>query len=84
MGHLLRTLIFVIFISVVLSAYCHGTPGAPHLNSLPIWNGQPRLLNQTAYGKLYEIGENTTAMKLLHVYGNSYQMGLAHGKLLKK
>lgn len=29
------------------------------------------------------MGTGTTVMKLLHVYGNMYQMGFAHGALLK-
>ena len=84
MGYLLRALTLTLLLTVALSAYCNGKPGTPHVNSLPIWNGQPRLLKSSTYGKLYEIGENTTTMKLLHVYGNMYQMGLAHGVLLKE
>lgn len=83
MGHLFRTLLLALFISASIAAYCHGNPGAPHLNNNQIWKAQPRLLRKSTYGKLYEIGENTTTMKLLHVYGNMYQMGLAHGTLLK-
>jgi hypothetical protein len=35
------------------------------------------------YGQLHEIGDGDTTMKLLHVYGTPYQMGLAQGVLLK-
>lgn len=72
-----------ILICVCFSAYCNGKPGQAHLNTQPIWNGKPNWIKSTTYGKLYEIGEGDTTMKLLHVYGNMYQMGLAHGTLLK-
>ena len=65
------------------TAYCHGKPGDRLTNEEPVWTGTPKLLRTHKYGKLYEIGENTTTMKLLHVYGNMYQMGFAHGTLLQ-
>lgn len=82
-------IILTIFALILLTiptfcAYCHGQPGEPHLNTQPIWSGKPKLIDKNKYGKLFEIGEGTNTMKLLHVYGNSYQMGLAHGTLLKK
>jgi isopenicillin-N N-acyltransferase-like protein len=81
---LLICLLFVtlnIFISQ--SAYCHGKPGQYYNNSEPIWKDTPRLIKTHKFGKLYEIGTNTTTMKLLHVYGNMYEMGFAHGYLLR-
>lgn len=69
---------------ICLSAYCNGKPGANHTNPNPIWKDKPRLLKVGQYGKLYEIGEGTTTIKMLHAYGNMYQMGLAQGELLKE
>jgi hypothetical protein len=37
------------------------------------------LIKTHKFGKLFEIGNGTTTMKLLYVYGNMYQMGFAHG-----
>lgn len=65
------------------SAYCNGKPGPYYVNNEPIWKEQPRLVKTHKYGKLFEIGTGTTTMKLLHVYGNMYQMGFAHGALLR-
>lgn len=41
------------------------------------------MLRTHKYGKLFEVGSGTSKMKLLHVYGDMYQMGFAHGTLLK-
>jgi len=67
----------------VLSAHCSSIPGAIHNNTNPIWSGTHKLLKTGQYGKLYEVGTGDSTMKLLHVYGNMYQMGYAQGELLK-
>ncbi len=64
-------------------AYCNGKPGPYYVNNEPIWKETPRLVKTHKHGKLFEIGNGTTTMKLLHVYGNMYQMGFAHGALLR-
>lgn len=79
----MRYLLLATLITICLSAYCSGKPGAIHNNSNPIWAEKPTLLKTGRYGKLYQIGSGTTTMKLLHAYGNMYQMGLATGELLK-
>lgn len=66
-----------------LSAYCNGKPGPYYVNNELIWKEQPRLVKTHKHGKLYEIGTGTTTAKLLHVYGNMYQMGFAHGFLVR-
>ena len=84
----MRTLLIILLAlalaQAALAAYCNGKPGQRYVNSEQIWNEQPRLLKKHQYGLLYEIGRDTTAMKLLHVYGSMYQMGLAQGVLLKE
>lgn len=77
----LLALSFLFFIG--LSTHCHGRPGQYYVNEQPVWTSQPTLLRTHKNGKLYEIGEGTTKMKLIHVYGNMYEMGFAHGYLLK-
>jgi hypothetical protein len=77
--HIFLSLVMV----VVLSAYCHSKPGGIHNNTNPVWTGPHKLLRSGQYGKLYEIGTGDSTMKLLHVYGNMYQMGYAQGELLK-
>jgi hypothetical protein len=84
MRTLLIILLALLLIQLTLSAYCNGKPGQKYLNKEPVWNEQPRLLKKHQYGLLYEIGNGTTTMKLLHVYGSMYQMGLAQGVLIKE
>jgi isopenicillin-N N-acyltransferase-like protein len=76
--------VLAMLLAIGMAAYCNGKPGALHNNTNPIWKGTPRLLKTVPNGKLFEIGENTSTIKLLHVYGNMYQMGFAQGQLLKQ
>jgi isopenicillin-N N-acyltransferase-like protein len=80
----IKVLLGFALIAFVLSAECHGQPGARVINHNPTWTGQPRLLKIHPHGKLFEVGEGSTITKLLHVYGNMYQMGYAHGTLLRE
>lgn len=80
---ILLSLVFFLHLQLTTSAYCHGSPKEYFVNNEPVWKEEPHLIRAHKYGKLYEIGNDTTTMKLLHVYGNMYQMGFAHGELLK-
>ena len=78
--------IFLLVLSLLVvseGTHCHGKPTQYYVNEEPIWTAEPRLLRTHQNGKLYEIGEGTTTMKLLHVYGNMYEMSFAHGFLLQ-
>lgn len=79
-----KFVVLLALLAVGLAAYCNGKPGAPHNNTSPIWKGTPKLLKTVENGKLYEIGSGDSAIKLIHVYGNMYQMGYAQGLLLKQ
>jgi isopenicillin-N N-acyltransferase-like protein len=79
----IRTLILLMLVLGIENAFCHGKPQSYYVNNETIWTGQPKLLRSHPHGKLYEIGEGTSTMKLLHVYGNMYEMGFAHGSLLQ-
>ena len=79
----LYILLIACLVTISIGAYCNGKPGQYFVNNEPIWKQQPRLVKTHKFGKLFEIGNGTTTMKLLHVYGNMYQMGFAHGALLK-
>jgi hypothetical protein len=80
---LLIILLNLLLLSLVNNAYCNGKPGQYFINEEPIWNGDSKLVKHHRYGQLHEIGTGTTTMKLLHVYGTMYQMGLAQGELLQ-
>ena len=84
MGKLLIILLLLAVVKVSHSAYCHGNPGKYYENNEPVWNDEPKLLKKHQYGQLFEIGTGSTTMKLLHTYGNMYQMGLAQGVLLRE
>lgn len=70
--------------NVAFAAYCSGKPGDYHVNHEPIWSKSSTLLKTHKFGELHSIGEGRNLMKLIHVYGSSYQMGLAQGELLKE
>lgn len=71
-------------VQLASSAYCHGKPGNYYVNNEPIWSGQSTLIKKHQYGELHQIGTGSNQMKLLHVFGSMYQMGLAQGTLLKE
>ena len=56
-------------------------PGQPNTN-VP-WTGTPTLVKEVANGSLYTVGEDDDQINVLHVYGSPYDMGYAHGTLLK-
>jgi len=57
---------------------CDGTS-----TGLSIWTQAPVLVNATANGKLYTVGGSDNPVNILHLYGEPYDMGVAHGQLLK-
>ncbi|XP_078483757.1 protein dcd1A [Ciona intestinalis] len=68
-----------------LAAECHGKPSPdaqPNENS--IQKPDFKLVGSTKNGKLYTVGTGNEVLKVLHVWGTPYEMGLAHGTLLKK
>ncbi|KAF2076759.1 hypothetical protein CYY_001948 [Polysphondylium violaceum] len=52
-------------------------------NTFDIYTDEPVLVNQTNGGWLYKTGGANNTVHVLHVYGNPYQMGYAHGALLR-
>lgn len=84
-GSLFLFLVFSPIFHVALAAYCHGKPNpAAQPNTIPIWQGNPTFLNSTDNGKLFIVGQGNDTVQILHVYGTAYQMGFAHGSLLKE
>jgi hypothetical protein len=68
-----------------LAAECHGKPSPdakPNLN--PVDTGKPKVVSSTTNGKLFTIGQGDDLVYLLHVWGSPYEMGYAHGSLLKE
>lgn len=57
---------------------CKGTK-----NTQPVYTGAPVLLNTSAHGRLYWNQNVTPPLYILHAYGSPYDMGFAHGELLK-
>jgi hypothetical protein len=44
---------------------------------------EPRLVDQDRSGERYEIGRSGDLLPILHVYGSPYELGRAHGTLLR-
>ncbi|CAK8694659.1 unnamed protein product [Clavelina lepadiformis] len=68
----------------VLASECNGKPDAdaqPNMN--PINKAAPKLVASIKNGKLYKVPGNSV-LNVLHVWGTPYEMGYAHGTLLKK
>ncbi|XP_011405375.2 PREDICTED: protein dcd1A-like [Amphimedon queenslandica] len=57
---------------------CHGT-----FNNLVPWSGDLVKVKEVANGSLYTAGDGDDQIFVLHVYGSPYDMGYAHGVLLK-
>jgi hypothetical protein len=74
--------IIISFLLPAEAAYCVPHSTTPKRNTNPIWRVPPKLLSSTKNGKLYSIGPDNA--KILHVWGSPYEMGYAHGTLLKE
>ena len=76
--------ILVAYLSVGLAARCEGEskPGPPNMK--PIDKHPPVLKETVKHGKLFIVGNGEDAVDLLHLYGSPYEMGYAHGTLLKE
>lgn len=73
--------LILLFVGSHGQSNCGGTP-----NQLPIVTNTPTLVRTVQNGKLYQVGSPIVDPPLLiaHLYGTPYEMGLAHGQLLKK
>lgn len=77
-------LIAVCLCSPALAAYCSGKPDPDAKQNLnPVFRGEPRFVRQVKNGKLYVTGEAQDAFNVVHVWGTPYEMGFAHGTLVK-
>jgi len=73
------------------SAYCSGTPKKPDYDyQKPLHQQNARLINELydetsvigGAGAYYRAGEDKDEFTILHVWGNAYEVGYWHGKLL--
>ncbi len=64
--------------------YCGGAPNAnAPANDNPILDANPILVNKIENGELYTVGSGDDQMWMAHIYGSAYDLGYAHGTLLK-
>jgi len=84
----LKSLCVILFIycciQCSLAAYCGGSPNPnaqPNLN--PINTQAPTLVANVPNGTLYTLGSGPSMISIVHVWGSPYQMGYAHGLLMK-
>jgi len=80
MKSIILCLAIIAIVGVVVNSQnnCKGTS-----NTFDIYTNEPVLVNQTNSGWLFKSGPANNTVNVLHVYGNPYQMGWAHGVLLK-
>ncbi|XP_076461219.1 protein dcd1B-like isoform X2 [Babylonia areolata] len=65
-------------------AYCSGWPdptAQPNLQA--IYTDPPQLVQTVQNGKHYRVGNGQDAFDIVHVWGDPYDMGFAHGTLMK-
>lgn len=66
------------------AAFCHGKPHADAKpNMYPLLNPTPKLMRTAPNGKAYQVNEGGLSFWVLHVYGTPYEMGYAHGQMMK-
>eukprot|EP00051_Salpingoeca_urceolata_P026450 m.477358 g.477358 ORF g.477358 m.477358 type:complete len:444 (+) comp20814_c0_seq1:1427-2758(+) len=67
------------------AAECHGKPdpdAQPNLN--PIYTDEPKFVRSVPNASLFTVGEGDDKLNVVHVWGSPYEMGYAHGLLMKK
>ncbi|XP_065179783.1 protein dcd1A-like [Sycon ciliatum] len=69
--------------SVCNGAECHGKPN-PNAkpNNNPIDVSEPVFVKSVPNGKLFTVGSGEDMFHVVHVYGDPYHMGYAHGQLM--
>jgi hypothetical protein len=68
----------------VNAAFCHGKP-SPYAqpSNYSINTGAPRFINETNNAKLYMAGEPGFEFYVIHIWGSAYDLGYAHGSILR-
>jgi len=73
------------FFGAALAAECHGKPSPDAKpNLLPIASGAPVFVSSIKNAKLYTVGSGDDTIKILHLWGTPYEMGVAQGTILKE
>ena len=70
--------------STTYASRCGGAPkpdAKPNLNE--IYTARPTFVRSTQNAKLYHVGDSEDRMNVLHLWGNAYERGFAHGSILK-
>jgi len=78
-------LVLLGIVSTAYGAYCNGKPDpvwSPNTN--PLCTEDPVFVKSVQNGKLYTAGCGNATFTIAHVYGTPYEMGYAHGQLLKE
>ncbi|KJE94496.1 hypothetical protein CAOG_05130 [Capsaspora owczarzaki ATCC 30864] len=72
-------------IPTAFGAYCNGKPNPDaQPNTLPITTSAPVLVRSITNAKLFIAGQGDDQFNILHVWGSPYEMGYAHGSILKE
>ncbi len=66
-------------------AFCHGKPDPEaKRNTQPIFTDAPVFVRSVQNASLYRVGNDENAISVVHLWGNAYQRGFAHGTLMKE
>lgn len=75
----------VLFLGTVESAFCSGKPDdGERTSDYPIQDSDLVFLRSVDGAELWEAGPPNARFPVVHLWGSDYEMGLAHGKLMKK
>ncbi|XP_062513488.1 protein dcd1A-like [Corticium candelabrum] len=76
--------LLIFYLSLSQAAECHGKPSpTAKPNNNAIYVGPPISVKNVSYGELYTVGSGDDRINIVHVWGWPYQMGYAHGQLVK-
>merc|ERR1711871_304744 len=75
--------LLLLCLATTRASRCNGkaTPGPPNVNA--ILTDAPRFVADVKNGKHFQVGPVDGPLDVVHVYGNSYDMGFAYGTLLR-
>eukprot|EP00118_Oscarella_pearsei_P028851 m.3100 g.3100 ORF g.3100 m.3100 type:complete len:442 (+) comp9050_c0_seq2:79-1404(+) len=81
---MLSLLLFALCLDFSGASECHGKPSpSARPNANPIQTEPPRFARSVKNAKLYIVGEGDEEISVVHLWGSPYEMGVAHGTIMK-
>eukprot|EP00049_Salpingoeca_infusionum_P004226 m.75950 g.75950 ORF g.75950 m.75950 type:complete len:455 (-) comp12468_c0_seq1:238-1602(-) len=71
-------------VACTMAAECHGKPDPDaKMNMNAIMKDPPKFVRSVKNAKLYTVGTGDDTINVVHLWGSPYEMGFAHGQLMK-